>query len=254
MTEHRLHQPIGERTSALMRIHSMGGVQQAEPRTLTRASVSLPSIASRRGRAHGGTHRRSARGADRAEPSDVAEPAGPVTSSRSHRWGARAVAEACSRGDVEALSVVLAQAQAKAEPGDSGEGVPLVHHADRNGRRPLHVAAAGKGAGQGAGAAAAAANGGERRRADGHAACACLLIEAGAAVDATDATGRTALHLAARSGQHGVAAALIEAGGRADALDSEGWTPLALAMKRNHGRGDAAMVQLLQQPSSTSPG
>lgn len=56
-------------------------------------------------------------------------------------------------------------------------------------------------------------------------------LAAGASVHATDATGRSALGLAARTGNAELASALIEAGARVDIPDPIGYTPLLEAAR-----------------------
>lgn len=53
-------------------------------------------------------------------------------------------------------------------------------------------------------------------------------------VEATDASGGTALHLAARAGRAGCAAVLLRAGAHPDAADADGWSPLRAAAWAGH--------------------
>lgn len=53
-------------------------------------------------------------------------------------------------------------------------------------------------------------------------------------VEATDASGGTALHAAARGGKAACAAALLKAGAAADAADADGWSPLRAAAWAGH--------------------
>ncbi|KAJ8706276.1 hypothetical protein PYW08_010902 [Mythimna loreyi] len=65
-------------------------------------------------------------------------------------------------------------------------------------------------------------------------ALAALLKRYPALVDATDATGGTALHTAARGGRAQAAAVLLRAGARSDAADADGWSPLRAAAWAGH--------------------
>ena len=76
-----------------------------------------------------------------------------------------------------------------------------------------------------------------------------LLTEHGADPNATDVKGRTALHEAARSAHVEAAELLIEHGARTDALDHELCTPLTLAMRAKRGKGDRAMIRVLEAGS-----
>ncbi len=55
------------------------------------------------------------------------------------------------------------------------------------------------------------------------------LLAAGAAVDATDARGNSALHMAVEARAHGTVEALLEAGADRTLRNREGRTPLELA-------------------------
>ena len=68
----------------------------------------------------------------------------------------------------------------------------------------------------------------------GDAACTRVLLEAGAAPDARDATGCTAL---LRASDVGVVAALLDAGADPNATNFRGITPLACAIAQNNGAG-----------------
>jgi ankyrin repeat protein len=62
-----------------------------------------------------------------------------------------------------------------------------------------------------------------------------VLLKAGAALDATNGLGRTALHLAARNGHTAVAGQLFDKGGAIiDAKDRAGSSPLHLAARYGH--------------------
>lgn len=72
------------------------------------------------------------------------------------------------------------------------------------------------------------------------------LLAAGADVNAADADGNTALHLAARQGHLDAVKALLAAGADVNAADAQGWTPLFKAAY-NHELdcGFAPVVQAL---------
>lgn len=57
------------------------------------------------------------------------------------------------------------------------------------------------------------------------------VVVSGAAVDETDADGRTALHHAAINGDVDATGLLLAAGARADVADRSGWTPLHFAAR-----------------------
>ncbi|XP_075988656.1 uncharacterized protein LOC142984759 isoform X2 [Anticarsia gemmatalis] len=63
---------------------------------------------------------------------------------------------------------------------------------------------------------------------------AALLKRYPALVEATDASGGTALHCAARGGKAHAAAVLLRAGARPDAADADGWSPLRAAAWAGH--------------------
>ena len=99
----------------------------------------------------------------------------------------------------------------------------------------LRVVVGGRGRPESALARAAAAEDGERVRA---------LARAGAALDAPDASGFTALDWAARNGRVEAIQALVAAGADPDARDSgpNGWTPLLHAIHK--GQAGAARTLL----------
>jgi ankyrin repeat protein len=69
------------------------------------------------------------------------------------------------------------------------------------------------------------------------------LLAAGAAIDQTDARGRTALHYAAAAGYTDVALLLVERGASLTAADVDGFTPIdAASGKLRGGRRGAATV------------
>jgi ankyrin repeat protein len=71
-----------------------------------------------------------------------------------------------------------------------------------------------------------------------------LLLSRGAAIDAADETGQTALHFAVASRGLPVVQALLARGARADAKDTQGRTPLDIALGRGgRGRGAAPAVR-----------
>ena len=63
-----------------------------------------------------------------------------------------------------------------------------------------------------------------------------LLLEAGACVNAIDAGGCTALHLAAQDGHHRIARLLLQHEATQDALDRQGRTASDLAREHSHAR------------------
>lgn len=76
------------------------------------------------------------------------------------------------------------------------------------------------------------------------------LLSAGADHALTDATGRTALHLAAVAGNDGAAELLLAAGAEIDALDRDHRTPLWHAAANN--LPDAAIVEILLQSGAST--
>ena len=83
----------------------------------------------------------------------------------------------------------------------------------------------------------------------GHTETVEILLGAGAAVDATSAQGRSALHWAAGKGRIAVLEVLLEHGGNemVECVDKGGWTPLHLALL--HGQLEASQV-LVQSGAS----
>jgi hypothetical protein len=61
------------------------------------------------------------------------------------------------------------------------------------------------------------------------------LLEAGAAIDQTDARGRTALHYAAGAGYTDVALLLVDRGANLAAVDADGVTPIDAANGKLRG-------------------
>jgi len=78
--------------------------------------------------------------------------------------------------------------------------------------------------------------------ADGDEGCAEALLEAGAAIEASDDDGRTPLLTAAMNGRPGVVSALLRAGARREARDTGGRSALQLAEEGGH----AAVAVLLR--------
>ena len=78
----------------------------------------------------------------------------------------------------------------------------------------------------------------------GHASFELLLLAAGAATEATDPKGRTALHRAVAAGHTAAAAARLSAGANLQAADDQGWTPLHHTAVGQDDR-KMAMVELL---------
>ncbi|KAF8246144.1 ankyrin, partial [Wilcoxina mikolae CBS 423.85] len=72
-------------------------------------------------------------------------------------------------------------------------------------------------------------------------AVALLLINRGAAVSATDKTGYTPLHIAARDGREAIARLLIDGGALVSATDKKGSTDDLLAVMKNRGSCDLAI-------------
>jgi ankyrin repeat protein len=68
-----------------------------------------------------------------------------------------------------------------------------------------------------------------------------LLLGKGAAVDAADEDGWTALHCAALNGHEATVRLLLEKGAAVDAADEGGWTALRWAARNGH----EAIVQML---------
>ncbi|MBM3776749.1 MAG: hypothetical protein FJW23_00730 [Acidimicrobiia bacterium] len=69
-----------------------------------------------------------------------------------------------------------------------------------------------------------------------------VALDAGAAVDAVDKDGNTALHLAASRGQDQVVRLLVERGAAIDAKNGKGQTPLAMALSARGGNKTTAEV------------
>ncbi len=69
-----------------------------------------------------------------------------------------------------------------------------------------------------------------------------VALGGGAAVDATDKDGGTALMLAARSGHAAAVEALARAGADLEATDKDGWTALMFAAGLDHGADAAAAL------------
>ena len=70
-----------------------------------------------------------------------------------------------------------------------------------------------------------------------------MLLQHGAAVDATGPHGDTPLHIACAKGNEGVARVLLQHGAPVNALNNYGCPPLRLA----RSRGDESIVSLLLQ-------
>ena len=64
--------------------------------------------------------------------------------------------------------------------------------------------------------------------------CVRALVDAGAAIDASDGHGNTALMLSAKNGHDHVARNLLEAGAAVDATDEADWTSLMYAAQNGH--------------------
>ena len=85
-----------------------------------------------------------------------------------------------------------------------------------------------------------------------------LFIERGADVAAADASGQTALHLAAQQAEDSVVKLLVEKGARIDARDGRGRSPLDIARGGGGGRGSARrdgtaalLIQLGASPAAS---
>ena len=77
---------------------------------------------------------------------------------------------------------------------------------------------------------------------NGHEACASMLLAAGAEVEAANCGGYTALMFAATNGHEAVVSALLVAGAEVEVADNYGFTALILAAMRGH---EACVSQLL---------
>lgn len=81
----------------------------------------------------------------------------------------------------------------------------------------------------------------------GHAACAAILIEAGAKINAGNKAGRTPLHLAARAGHRACVCALLSIGAEVDIKDSCGATALHLAASYVESRKQRNALECLHE-------
>ncbi|KAI4887582.1 hypothetical protein NFI96_014833, partial [Prochilodus magdalenae] len=82
----------------------------------------------------------------------------------------------------------------------------------------------------------------------GHSACVQRLLQCKSPVDSTDLQGRTALHDAAYAGHTTIIKMLCDSGASVSALDTDGRSPLLLAAQMSHSR---ACQQLLLYGAST---
>ena len=88
---------------------------------------------------------------------------------------------------------------------------------------------------------------------NGHDLCAHALLENGAAVDAVDEAEWTALMYSCQNGHERCTHALLEAGAAVDATDENGGTALMKASSGGHERCAHALLGMTMQSSSASP-
>lgn len=114
----------------------------------------------------------------------------------------------------------------------------------------------GRGGAAGAGAGAVDATGASAltlAARGGHVGVIAALLARGFDVDARDSVGRTALYHAARDGQAAAVAKLLEAGAAAEAVRDDGWSAVLLAVQEGHGDIAARLAAAGADLSRTMP-